>query len=234
MYHQKIIGILMTFLLLLMTACSTEGNDMIEHVNVEPSNSVDVEPGNSVNVVYEKISPDWPMYKSVDELIEVCDEVVLGRVTNISFQVLDIRTGKTPEAGAEEFYCYLYTIYDIDTIETYKGEPGDQKQVRVVGGVEGAYLTEQLAALEQEQATIYVLEDSVEISEGGTYLFMLDKYDDAIPTIVNVEQGIYDISNAQSSVPEQEDGITVRDIISSFGINELREFESIAEELPKK
>ncbi len=171
-------------------------------------------------VEYETMSFDWPVYESADELIEACDMVVVGTVTNISFQVLDTRTGKMPESETEDMYCSLYTIYDIDIIETYKGNSKDKEQVRVIGGLEGAYVTEQLVALGQEQATIFVLEGLIEISEGETYLFMLHQYEDTLPTIVNVEQGIYNISDALSNGSKQDSEITVQEIISSFGADE--------------
>ena len=224
MGHKKIMGIIMMLLLLWTTGCSTGENEVAENGS-DPSAS-------ELNIVYETISPDWPLYGSADELIDASDKVLLGTVTDVSFQMIDIRTGKAPEGEPEELYCYLYTIYDIDTLETYKGEPSQKVQVRVIGGIEGAYETEQVAALgEQEQPTIFVLGDSAKLNEGETYLFMLAQYDDAIPTIVNVEQGIYDIADAQSNGPEQGGEITVQDIISSFGQNEWIEFESIAEEL---
>lgn len=224
MGYKKIVGVLMMALLLWTTGCSAEQSEVANNENDTH--------GTEVNVVYQTISPDWPLYGSADELIDACDKIVLGTVTDISFQMIDIRTGKEPEGEVEESYCYLYTIYDIDTIETYKGQSSQKEQVRVIGGIEGAYETEQAAALrEQEQPTIFVLEDSARLNEGETYLFMLAEYDDAIPTIVNVVQGIYDIADVQSNGPEQDGEITVQDIISSFGQDEWDVFESIAEAL---
>lgn len=181
-------------------------------------------------MVYESISLDWPIYESVDELIEACDVIVAGTVTNISFQVLDTRTGKLPETGTEELYCSLYTIYDIDVIETYKGDSRETQQIRVIGGVKGAYESEQLAALGQEQATIFVLESLAEIKTGGIYLFMLNQYDDALPTIVNAEQGVYSISDANSNGSMKTGEITVQEIILSFGTNKWTKFENIAKQ----
>lgn len=181
-------------------------------------------------VVYETISFDWPIYESVDELIKACDVIVAGTVTNISFQVLDTRTGKLPEAETEELYCSLHTIYDIDVIETYKGDSKETRQIRVISGVKGAYESEQLAALGQEQATIFVLEGLTEIKKGEIYLFMLDQYDDALPTIVNPEQGVYSISDANSNGSMQIGKITVQNIILSFGTNEWTKFENIAKQ----
>ena len=197
---------------------------------LEEPNDVLPPPNPNLQVEYETMSFDWLVYESADELIEACDMVVVGTVTNISFQVLDIRTGKVLEAETEDLYRSLHTIYDIDIIETYKGDSKSKEQVRVIGGLEGVYVTEQLVALGQEQATIFVLEGLIEISEGETYLFMLDQYEDTLPTIVNVEQGIYSISDALSNGSKQDGEITVQEIISSFGPNEWRKFESIAKE----
>ena len=184
----------------------------------------------NLQVEYATMSLDWPVYESADELIEACDVVAVGTVTNISFQVLDTRTGKIPEADTEDLYCSLYTIYDIDITKTYKGNSKDAEQIRVIGGFKGAYEAEQLAALGQEQATIFVLDGLIEISEGETYLFMLHQYEDTLPTIINVEQSIYSISDAFSDGSKQDGKITVQEIISSFGPNEWVKFESIAKE----
>lgn len=228
MERKKIVGIIMMLLLLWTTGCSTGENEATENGSDTPATKINTE----LNVVYETISPDWLLYDSVDELIDASDKVILGTVTNVSFQMIDIRTGKAPEGEVEESYCYLYTIYDIDTIETYKGEPSQKEQVRVIGGIKGAYEPEQVAALGgQEQTTIFTLGDSARLDEGVTYLFMLAQYDDAIPTIVNIEQGFYDIADVQNNGTEQDGDITVQDIISSFGQNEWIEFKSVAEEL---
>ncbi len=188
------------------------------------SNTTETEP----NIVYETIFPDWPSYGTVHELIDASNKVILGTVTRISFQMMDVRTGKTPEGEADESYIYLCTIYDIDTLKTYKGKPNENEQVRVIGGIEGAYEREQAAALgEREQSVILCLGDFAKLNEGETYLFMLAQYDDAIPTIVNVDQGIYNIADVKPDGSEQDGEITVKDIISSFGTNEWNEFESM-------
>ena len=219
MGHKKIVIIIMALLLLWMAGCSTGENEAVENGGDTP-----------LNVVYKTISPDWPLYSSTSELIDASDKVILGTVTDVSFQMIDIRTGKVPEGAVEELYCYLYTIYDIDTLETYKGEPSQKEQVRVIGGIEGDYEAEQVSTLgDQEQPTIFVLGNSAKLNVGDTYLFVLAQYNDSLPTIVNVEQGIYDVADAQSN--EQDEEITLRDIILSFGQNEWIEFEGIAEDL---
>lgn len=214
--------------LILTAAMMTLPGIMNSPGDVVPPNpdSQQEEPVREPDVAYQALSLDWPVYESADELIEACDVVFVGTVTNISFQVLDTRTGKAAGAETEDLYRSLYTIYDMDIIETYKGDSKDKEQVRIIGGLEGAYVTEQLAALGQEQATILILKGLIEIREGGTYLFMLNQYEDTLPTIVNPWQGIYNISDAHSNGSKQDGEITVQEIISSFGTNEWRKFES--------
>lgn len=213
---KKIASWLMMFLLILTTGCSAEGKAENERT----------EPADKANMVSKTIIVDWAWYRSADELIEASDKVILGTVTNVSFQIWDLRTGKAPGAGVEDFNCSLYTIYDIDTIKTYKGEPKDKEQVRIMGGVEGAYEDEQIAVLRQrEQVSIPALDDlKKKIREGETYLFMLAEYDDALPTIVN-PQGIYNIKDIQTNGYEQDGEITAREIISSFGTDEWSKVE---------
>lgn len=99
MEHKKIMGIIMMLLLLWTTGCSTEGNEAAE-------NEIDTM-ATELNIVYETISPEWPLYGAADELIDASDKIILGTVTDVSFQMIDIRTGKSPEGEADELYCYL-------------------------------------------------------------------------------------------------------------------------------
>lgn len=221
MRRKKMVCFLLALLLVSTIGCSIQNGDVYDRA----------EQKDIVNVIYETISPDWPMYKSATELVDACDRVVLGTVTDISFQVLDIRTGKVPEDNIDDLYCYLYTIYDIDIVETYKGDQRSHEQVRIIGGLEDIQIDEQIEALGQNPVTIFILEDMVDISKGETYLFMLAQFDDSLPTIANVEQSIYNISEALSNETSQSGAITIQEIVKCFGANEWKNMYNIAQEL---
>lgn len=53
-------------------------------------------------IQYSSISSDWDIYDSVEELVEATDLVLIGTVTNVSFQVADKRTGLPPVEGAKK------------------------------------------------------------------------------------------------------------------------------------
>ena len=53
---------------------------------------------------------DWPIYKDVTELTEAANVILLGKVTDISFQVLDDRTARPPSEETEEWNRSLNTI----------------------------------------------------------------------------------------------------------------------------
>lgn len=65
----------------------------------------------------------------------------------------------------------------------------------------------------------------VDISKGETYLFMLAQFDDSLPTIANVEQSIYNISEALSNETGQSGAITIQEIVKCFGANEWKNIE---------
>lgn len=197
-------------LLMLITGCSER----------ETTNQVSENPQTeTLNVKYETISQDWPSYASLEDLVNASDKIILGTVSEISFQVLDIRTGKPPADNAEKSNCYLYTIYDVDTIETYKGNSSDHEEIRIIGGIKDRMVGEQISLVENGQS-IPLIEGMPSIVEGEMYLFMLYQYEDTIPTVVNLDQSIYNICEAFSTETEQNDKITFQDIVSYFDADE--------------
>lgn len=208
-------------LLMLIAGCSER----------KTTNQVSETPQTEIlDVKYETISQDWPSYASAEDLVNASDKIILGTVSEISFQVLDIRTGKPPADNAEKSNCYLYTIYDIDTIETYKGNSSDHEEIRIIGGIKDRLVEEQISLLENGQS-IPLIEGMPSIVEDEMYLFILYQYEDTIPTIVNLDQGIYNIREFFSTETEQNDKITVQDIISFFGTDEWENLYNKYEEL---
>ncbi|MCM1307522.1 MAG: hypothetical protein NC223_02865 [Butyrivibrio sp.] len=169
-----------------------------------------------MNVQYMDMYADWLAYKNADELMKAGDIVVIGTVTGISFQILDMQTGCRPTENSEQEYCQMYTIYDIEADKPYKGNTDEKFQIRMYGGMKDLYLEEQLAVLGSIGGTaIYCMAGMPEINIGDTYLFVLYQYEDAIPTLVNPEQGIYKIDD-----PLEKDiysYVSPKEIISYFG-----------------
>jgi hypothetical protein len=179
---------------------------------------------NVTDVNHTIISFDWPVYESAHELIEAGKIVVLGKITDISFQMYDIKTGRPPSADSSGSDIYLHTVYEIETLTFYKGEPADTIHMRMIGGLKDVMVDEQRALLGNcAKANIPLLAGMLELDIGRTYLFVLHQYEDAMPTLVNPCQGVYAIDN-----PEQKDIlslVSLKDIISYFGDDKWSAFE---------
>lgn len=218
---MKIKLVLLVVAVLILASCSSGQNPSNENPLVADTDMN----GSSVahEVDYNTMSADWPIYKDVTELTEAADAILLGKVTGISFQVLDDRTAQPPSDETEEWSRSLNTIYDIDVITSYKGDSLKNIKVRMLGGQKAVFVEEQLAALgEDAEKGIPILEGMPEIKIGETYLFVLYQYKDTMPTLVNVGQGAYEIHDPLAK--DQYSFVSPKDIISYFGQDKWDEF----------
>lgn len=151
---------------------------------------------------YAHMMVDWVVYDTTEELVNAADIICEGKATDISFALVD---GK------------LYTIYDVDVTNGYKGVETKKIQFRVLGGMEDYKVEEQLALAEQTgDSAICVMEGAPEIRLGEEYLFLLAKFDGAVPSIIN---------NKQTAIPLQVTsykdvfcGATANDILECLGV----------------
>ncbi len=168
------------------------------------------------NVEYIDVSADWPAYTNVSALIKEANVVVVGKVTGISFQMLDTQTACPPTEISNLKDCLLYTIYDVEVLTSYKGTSSGTIKIRLMGGLKDIYLNEQLAALASfDESTIPVVAGMPKMEIGETYLLVLYQYEDTMPTPVNPGQGMYKLDD-----PLQKDTysyVSPKEIISYFG-----------------
>jgi hypothetical protein len=218
---MKIKLALLAAAVLVLASCSASQNPSSENSSVVDADMN----GSSVayEVDYNTMSADWPIYKDVTELTEAANVILLGKVTDISFQVLDDRTARPPSEETEEWNRSLNTIYDVDVITSYKGDSLENIKVRMLGGQKGVRVEEQLAALgEDAENGIPIMEGMPEIKIGETYLFVLYQYKDTMPTLVNVGQGVYELHDPLAK--DQYSFVSPKDIISYFGKDKWEEF----------
>ena len=218
---MKIILVILVIVIFTLTSCSSNENPISDNKSLV---DLDTE-GKQIEekAVYTSSIADWPIYEDVEELMEAGNVILLGKVTDISFQVLDSRTGQPPSEDTQEVDRSLYTIYDLDVITSYKGDSHETIKIRVLGGLEHIYEEEQLKALEEEsQKAIPIIKGKPNITIDETYLFVLHQYEDTMPTLVNMEQGVYDTSD-----PFKKDWfsfLSAKEIISSIGEDKWDEF----------
>ena len=214
---------------LLLAACSntTPQDNNITAINEQNENPVSAQESNnsSEEIHYNLISADWPVYKDVKELTNAGNVIVLGKITNISFDVLDRATAKPPTSDSETENCDLNTIYSVEVIKAYKGSSAETVKVRMLGGLESVYVKEQIAALgDKANKGIPIMDGSPNLEIGQTYLFVLCQYSDTMPTLVNVQQGAYGIDDPLAK--DDYSYVSLKEIISSFGEDNWVAFES--------
>ncbi len=175
------------------------------------------------DIKYIDVSADWPVYENTDALIKAANVVILGKVTGISFQILDLKNGGSPTEDSEQQNCAFCTIYDVEVDTSYKGNAAGKLRFCTEGGLKGEYVKEQLAVLDgsaKKEIPVMVEMPKIEIDE--TYLFVLYQYEDKMPTLLNPEQGIYKLDN-----PLEKDVysyVSPKEIISYFGEEQWEAF----------
>ena len=242
--------LLMTTMMVLLTSCdinnklilSNDTKDEIEYGSVESS--------------YFVFFDARELIEGVDGYDEGSDVVLTGTVTGISFEVLDKVTGFSPSEGAKEYYNDVYgqeiepwhifemvTVYDVDVIESYKGEIVGSAQVTICGGLRDVRVEEQLAVShEYGLEYIYLYEEGKVpvINIGETYLFALVQPPSGRLIIKSPIQSIYSLNNpfekntinghvSDDAYTRNADStgaplISAYDVISVFGEDKWDEF----------
>ena len=159
-------------------------------------------------------------------------EIFTGKVTGISFQVLDIVTALPPADRTEDRDRYLYTVYHIDIIASYKGDLRGSTQARTRGGLEDYRVEEQLRVIKEMNAWpndgIPIQEGLPDIQIGEIYLFVTGQYETGAPALINLSQSVYNLRNPfekhYASPGDEEYAITAKDIISTFGQDKWDDF----------
>jgi hypothetical protein len=192
---------------LLITACAeiTANN---EKTNDEIYNTI--ESDDTGEIKYGVITGDWFLFPELHELIERTDVAVIGKVTGVSFDIVDKRTGHSPTENKKEEYIAhfgddvvpwalweLITIYDVDIISTYKSSYAETIQIRIPGGIKDYREEEQLAISRKHDINfvIYHKDYADKFEVGETYLFALTRLPSGHYTPLNPTQGIYCINN---------------------------------------
>ncbi|MDE6732981.1 MAG: hypothetical protein K2J77_08920 [Oscillospiraceae bacterium] len=159
---------------------------------------------------YSHFMADWVVYDTPEELVNAAQIICTGKVTDISFALLD---NMTMRERSDDFYemCSLFTIYEVETTGRFKGDVPEKLRFAVRGGLEGYKVEEQLALSEKlGDKTILVMDHHPEIEIGEEYLFILHWADNGTPTIIN---------NTQTAFPLSDP--TYKDSFSNASVNDI-------------
>jgi len=148
---------------------------------------------------YISTEANYRSYANSQELVEDADIVLIGKVTGISFQMLDMKTGQPPTERTERVDRRIHTIYDISTVVSYKGNAAGPTQLMIYGGLKGYRVDEQLEMIKDANAFpdngIIIQQNIPEIKIGETYLFALHQTDRGICLNLIPDQSIYNLHN---------------------------------------
>lgn len=149
------------------------------------------------------LSADYPLYDTAEEIVDSADMVFTGKVVNIRYEMLDVKSeiGPDPLTGLVESDPIPYTIYEIQPIQFYKGETTQNSVcVKRPGGI--------------FDGSSYILEDSAEIVINNEYLFVAEAFENSYASLINATQATYNLN--EPSVISEENEITLADILMVF------------------
>ncbi len=150
------------------------------------------------------VEADWPYYDTAKEVVDASSNVYLGRVTDISFTVMD--------PSGEGLSRMLYTVYTVTVTENYKGEHPAEVKLCVMGGLKGYKEREQYELMEQSglasmyRGIVVCHEDGAALAVGSEYLFCTSSGTDDFDHIINPLQFAHyiDSPNGKKLVRECE------------------------------
>lgn len=172
--------------------------------------------GTETSVQFGSIEVDWQVYSSAEEIIEHGDIIVSGRVTDISFAIIDMHTGKIVTESSENSESEICTIYHVDVITSYKGCSEEKLQIRMEGGLKNYMVDEQIEVLKEYGGNVInFLADPPKIELGEEYLFVLGQFEDTLPCIINSMQTAFPLNDRTSK--EEYSKASIDDIIAYFG-----------------
>ncbi len=166
-----------------LTGCSYEEN-INSNSNVEK------------NVEISYVEFDWPYYNTLEALSERATNIYEGKVVNIFFDIVDIRSGKSVKGKeiTETRNIFIKTVYEIKTTAFYKGNKSSRMYIGITSGMESYKISEQISLWESvgiESGSISVAIGFNPLELGETYLFFTRTGGGDYENIVNFDQFAY-------------------------------------------
>lgn len=197
---KSIVCIIMIVLTLFATSCSRSLD------NDYPKDLTALEPNSDYLVL--SIHPDWPSYNTAEEIVSAATNIYSGTVTEISFAIVDMKTGSVDEDPKSiSTSRMLYTIYTVEVQQNYKGNNISKTQICKIGGLNNYRIKEQYDLLDisgmlSQYSGIPVSDDDCSLAVGNTYLFCTSRTVGDFEHIINPTQFAYDptTKNAKSII----------------------------------
>ena len=141
------------------------------------------------------VTCDWPYYNTLQSLCEAATDIFEGKVSDVFFKIIDMRSGKVVDDKKvdDKTYLRLYTVYEIDVTDSYKKAESNKMYVCVSTGFEGYKEAEQRdlmksAGIYNESTGIQVVREFGHLQIGQSYLFLTVDLGGTYNYIVNADQ----------------------------------------------
>lgn len=141
---------------------------------------------------------DWPEWKTAEEIEAAANNIYIGKVTDISFEVIDYHTGKPADSSAGGSTQVLYTVYTVEVDSSLKGTNPAVVKIAREGGTKGyddEALDNLLKKYGMESVIIAMPDDTLSLSLGETYLFCTYRAFDTYDWIINPTQYAFSLDS---------------------------------------
>ena len=144
------------------------------------------------------LSFDWPEYNTPEEIAAAANNIYVGKVTDISFELIDYHTGKPAASFVSGSTQLLYTVYTIEVDSSLKGTSPTIVKIAREGGTKGyddEALDKLLKKYGMESVIIAMPDDTLSLSLGETYLFCTYRAFDTYDWIINPTQYAFSLGS---------------------------------------
>ena len=208
---KTIVIVVAIFLMLSLFGCRTEDNNSTKQSEPELVESEQTDNAQIGSCVV--ISFDWPNYVSAEDIINASSNIYLGTVTDISFEIVNDKTGEVDRAPDSAASRSIYTVYTVSNVKHFEGKQTETHFIRVTGVPKGYREGEQNELLvsaglvKPGESLVYsgTRTDALEI--GKEYLFSTVSFE----SVANAEYGINPTQFALDPASEE-----AKSIVDSF------------------
>jgi hypothetical protein len=170
---------------------------------------------------FQELIIEWPLYDDAEKLVAEADYVMIAKIVDIYYDVLDITTANPATSDTKKENKMLYTFYKLETIKSFKGKSFPILDLKIEGGRKDIMIQQQQEVIEKyNMDRIAYLPQIPSLDKNSTYLFVVLGTEGRPAYAFSPHQSIYRID-----IPETEyNGISAKKIISSFGEDKWKEF----------
>ena len=199
---KNILLLFIAVLVLCLFGCSSSNNES-NFLNDKKVSGVNLENVSS-EYTFSKVYVDYPEYNTEKELVEAASNIYVGVVTKISYEIIDMQTGKvdsSPESKSNS--RMLYTIYTLSVKNSLKGENPSEIKIRRIGGTIGHHEDEQYtkmksSGLMSEYGGIPVVDIANNVNIGSEYLFCVKRSASGFDIVLNLTQFAYQVDSVEA------------------------------------